>query len=172
MSKVKYIIEVDKEDIDIFLTAMNENYIIHQYNGEEALCGRVLLSAFKTATPITESDDAMSRQAVLDIAKSSKSNWIDNSVLFKRVNELPSVTPKRERGEWISVKDRLPEESGLYLILCREENTLHDTVEFNPYLDMYYPNSNPTSWERWSNDCYNKSKVVAWMPIPNYGEEE
>lgn len=74
-------------------------------------------------------------------------------------------TPK-----WTRVEDGLPEESGLYLILCREENTLHDTVEFNPYLDMYYPNSNPTSWERWSNDYYDKSKVVAWMPIPKYEE--
>lgn len=46
-------------------------------------------------------DDCVSRLAVLDIAKSSKSNWIDNSVLFKRVNELPSITPKREQGEWV-----------------------------------------------------------------------
>jgi hypothetical protein len=43
--------------------------------------------------------DAISRQAVLDIAKSSKSNWIDNSVLFKRVNELPSVTPQYTDAE-------------------------------------------------------------------------
>lgn len=46
--------------------------------------------------------DAISRQAVLEIAKSSKSNWIDNSVLFKRVNELPPVTPAEKVGRWIS----------------------------------------------------------------------
>ena len=46
--------------------------------------------------------DAISRQAVLDIAKSSKSNWIDNSVLFKRVNELPSVNPQEKTGHWIA----------------------------------------------------------------------
>ena len=46
-------------------------------------------------------DDCISRQAVLEIAKSSKSNWIDNSVLFKRVNELPPVTPKEKTGYWI-----------------------------------------------------------------------
>lgn len=40
------------------------------------------------------------RQAVLDIAKSSKSNWIDNSVLFKRVNDLPPVTPELKMGRW------------------------------------------------------------------------
>ena len=42
----------------------------------------------------THACDCISRQAVLDMAKSSKSNWIDNSVLFKRVSELPSVEPK------------------------------------------------------------------------------
>lgn len=55
-----------------------------------------------TQKPI-ECDDAISRQAVLDIAKSSKSNWIDNSVLFKRVNELPPVTPQQKYGKWIAV---------------------------------------------------------------------
>lgn len=54
--------------------------------------------------PSVESEkcsDCISRQAVLDIAKSSKSNWIDNSVLFKRVNELPLVTPQPKIGRWI-----------------------------------------------------------------------
>ena len=41
-------------------------------------------------------EDAISRQAVLEIAKSSKSNWIDNSVLFKRVNDLPPVIPQQK----------------------------------------------------------------------------
>ena len=44
--------------------------------------------------------DCISRQAVLDIAKTSKSNWIDNSVLFKRVSELLSVEPERKVGKW------------------------------------------------------------------------
>lgn len=47
-------------------------------------------------------EDAISRQAVLDIAKSSRSNWIDNSVLFKRVNELPSVNPQKSSGDMVS----------------------------------------------------------------------
>lgn len=55
--------------------------------------------------------DLISRQAVLDIAKSSKSNWIDNSVLFKRVNELPPIKPQ-PCGDVISrqvVKDKYRE---------------------------------------------------------------
>ena len=74
------------------------------------------LSALPSVTPQpekrteerTESHacDLISRQAVLDIAKSSKSNWIDNSVLFKRVNELPSVDPER-CGDCISRQDAI-----------------------------------------------------------------
>ena len=48
-------------------------------------------------------EDAISRQAVLDIAKTSKSNWIDNSVLFKKVNNLPPVTPQPKTGHWIDI---------------------------------------------------------------------
>ena len=55
--------------------------------------------------PTTKNDlgvDCISRQEVLNIAKASKSNWIDNSILFKRVNELPSITPQEPRkGHWI-----------------------------------------------------------------------
>lgn len=49
--------------------------------------------------------DCISRQEVLNIAKASKSNWIDNSILFKRVNELPSITPQAPKtGHWIYLK--------------------------------------------------------------------
>ena len=81
MSKVTLKIEIDEEDFK------STEYATLLYS--------------LNATPLTECDDCVNRQAVLDIAKSSKSNWIDNSVLFKRVNELAPVTPKREHGEWI-----------------------------------------------------------------------
>ena len=54
-----------------------------------------------SALSVESCEDCISRQAVLDIAKTSKSNWIDNSVLFKKVNELPSVQPIRPKGEWV-----------------------------------------------------------------------
>ena len=43
-------------------------------------------------------DDAISRQAVLDILKSSKLNWI----VFKRVNDLPSVNLQEITGYWVA----------------------------------------------------------------------
>lgn len=104
MSKVKYIIEVDKDDIDVFLNQMNEHYIINQYNGEIAVCGRVLLSTFKTATPITESNDAVSRSAVLEHSYDRYDYTTDDPIEVvdvDEIKELPSVLPKREQGEWI-----------------------------------------------------------------------
>ena len=65
-------------------------------------------------------EDAISRQAVLEIAKSSKSNWIDNSVLFKRVNELPPVTPKQRTGHWEYVQyDYYPKLGNWHCSECR-----------------------------------------------------
>lgn len=103
MSKVKYIIEVDKDDIDVFLNQMNEHYIINEYYGEITVCGRVLLSAFKTATPTTECDDCVSRQAVLKINENHHGKMPNhiNFEIWNEIKALPPVLPKREQGEWI-----------------------------------------------------------------------
>lgn len=58
------------------------------------------IDAIKTLEQDT-CEDCISRQEVLEIAKSSKSNWIDNSVLFNKVCELPSVTPAEKIGQWV-----------------------------------------------------------------------
>ena len=115
--------------------------------------------------------DAISRQAVLEIAKSSKSNWIDNSVLFKRVNELPSVN--LQEPKWIPVSERLPNFAGAYLVT------------------RYFPNNvmNPTylvdacffdGADTWHNDNRINherkylTNVVAWLeePEPYKAESE
>lgn len=67
----------------------------HSVTVQDALLGAVKLLKQKPC------EDCVSREAVLEIAKSSKSNWIDNSVLFKRVNELPSVTLQPKTAHWI-----------------------------------------------------------------------
>jgi hypothetical protein len=80
---------LEQEPCDVF-----DEYGNYKYPSD------VMLTKPNTATSIP-CDDAISRQAVIEIAKSSKSNWIDNSVLFKRVNELPTVTPQSKTGHWI-----------------------------------------------------------------------
>ena len=163
MSKVKYIIEVDKDDIDVFLNHMNEHYIIHQYDGEIAVCGRVLLSTFKTATPLTESNDAVSRAEVCSIANGLKDYCVSMynpndaseaeiiNYIYKYVDtlyDLPSVTPKRERGEWILVRERLPKVDGLYRVIQKSGG--YATYVFH---------KDGNSEEYW------KRCAVAWMPL-------
>lgn len=58
-------------------------------------------------------EDCISRNAVLKIAQTSKSNWIDNSVLYSKVKALPSVQPK---AKWIPVKEDLPKTADSVLI--------------------------------------------------------
>lgn len=71
-------------------------------NGEihfGGITSKNIFNYVKNGTPIElpekaeESEDAISRNAMLEIEKASKSNW--NSVLFKNVNELPPVTRQK-----------------------------------------------------------------------------
>lgn len=71
-------------------------------NGEihfGGITSKNIFNYVKNGTPIElpekaeENGDAISRNAMLEIKKASKSNW--NSVLFKNVNELPSVTRQK-----------------------------------------------------------------------------
>lgn len=71
-------------------------------NGEihfGGITSKNIFNYVKNGTPIKlpetaeESDDAISRNAMLEIEKASKSNW--NSVLFKNVNESPHVARQK-----------------------------------------------------------------------------
>ena len=64
------------------------------------------------------------------------------------------------REDWISVKDRLPEDKGWYLVYKKWKNTLdnHDLVR-----ESYYD----------KNDCKFDTKAVAhWMPLPEPPESD
>lgn len=54
-------------------------------------------------------------------------------------------------SEWISVKDRLPEKKGIYVVLSKTCNI------------VYYDCLNWTG-EAW--ECAFGSKVTHWMPLP------
>ena len=86
--------------------------------------------------------DCISRQAVLDIAKSSKSNWIDNSVLFKRVNELPPVTPQPKVGRWFHREDMdyLDENKVIHNhFMCKDCGFIHDFIDGHTAQYKYCP---------------------------------
>lgn len=92
MSKVKYVIEMPE--------------LIHDMVEEKGTDG---LIAFRTqiagiianATPLTECDDAVSRQVVIDAIEKEEYKWD----ALDAMKALPPVTPKHEQGEWIIKKD-------------------------------------------------------------------
>lgn len=64
-------------------------------------------------------------------------------------------------SEWISVKDRLPDEFGEYLGLVDEfEFRGPEIVQFDE-----------DGFQRWYNYEWNKSHVTHWMPLPEPPEE-
>lgn len=57
-------------------------------------------------TPIQTCEDAVSRQAVLDIFGSKgEFDWVLNCAIEK-IKEIPPVTPTRPKGKWIRVTDK------------------------------------------------------------------
>lgn len=82
---------------------------------------------------INGNEDMISRQAVLEIAKSSNSNWIDNSVLFKKVNELPPVTPQLKMGQWLSCVEEYGKPVKWVCSSCRHTKSItKNKTEFCP----------------------------------------
>lgn len=110
-------------------------------------------------------DDLISRQAAIDaIEPTLKSILQGNS--FKAINvmdkirELPSVQPEQR---WIPCSERLPEESGRYLISAFDGVVRRTTVA--PYQPRY------KAWAMTGRMAY--WKVVAWMPLPEpYREDD
>lgn len=96
MSKVKCIIEMDEDEYKRVKNAECS------YDGfEKGTFGYYLNIIQKTATLITESDDAVSREAVLEIVEENDIIYDAAYRIGKGVKALPSVLPKREHGEWI-----------------------------------------------------------------------
>ena len=105
--------------------------------------------------PITECEDAISRQEVIETIK--ELNWRYNGhpggEVYGAIIELPSVRPKV--GHWISVHERLPEKNGNYLVTYESfDGTARIRYED---VDHYGPD--------WLHESKYK-KVVAWMPLP------
>ena len=118
---------------------------------------------FCTLKKITESnsdEDCISRKAVEDIT------WQDPSYsdalnalteVREKVRALPSIQPK---SKWISVKDRLPDESGLYWVTYK-----YWTENGSEHLGTDVMYSSGKGEEFSTRDGW--SRVLAWMPLPS-----
>ena len=117
-------------------------------------------------------EDAVRRQAVLNtLDKMDKALDDDRTVesykelLTECYKDLTPVMPK-EKTKWIPVSERLPEESGKYLVTFGGTyligidfyNTEEDTREFF---------EEPEEYIGWNSD-----NVIAWMPLPESYKEE
>lgn len=123
-------------------------------------------------------EDAVSRQAVFNQIFYSTDNSGDvelGSVLRRRIENLPPVTPKQR---WIPVSEGLPEIEED----CDFSDDVQVTIETrcNPMGDLYrYVVQADWDGEKWCdaygnnyfNDAEDDTKVTAWMPLPEPYEE-
>ena len=95
------------------------------------------------------------RQAAIDVADTVWSVTGDKNVakVWDQIKDLPSAQPEQQ---WIPCSERLPEESGRYLVSVLDGIGKRTTVA--PYQPRY------KAWTMTGRMAY--WKVIAWMPLP------
>ena len=58
-------------------------------------------------------------------------------------------------NEWVDVRDRLPSESGMYLVTVDEGYRKHTT-------EWFYGTSGEEGWD----EDYGYENIIAWKPLP------
>ena len=146
----KVMIEVDENDLDDFIER-----------------GIVRADAARNTTLIYESDDCINRQSVHDyISKNEYGAWVElpESTMHEDIDKLSSVIPE---NKWISVKERLPENTQPVLMTIRRMGKLYN---HEPFITVGCISWNQTTW--WcahDGDCVrHEIDVLAWMPILEY----
>lgn len=132
MSKVTLRVEIEEEAYkqikgDSVCSNNNECIISKSSSAYYAL------NAMINATPLTESDDCVSRQALLR-KMNTKTHEYGNGLGFRKewvelINSMPPVTPKRKHGEWIDCQD----EGYVVCPICGSATNCDDNKE-----DLHY----------------------------------
>ena len=111
-------------------------------------------------------EDAISRQAVIDIIKSlhnaNPSYWntcdvVDRECALDEITALPSVQPK---SEWFPVSERLPEDLQRVLVTIERYNGDKVVRVAEYYGRIFQIKENREQWE------VGEKGLLAWMPIP------
>lgn len=98
----------------------------------------------------------MTNQEAIEILERMETNEFDNPIKCDRAIDKAI---EALRAGWISVKDRLPEESGRYLVYAKEgERETHRTIA--PFQKAFHLSGRMAYW-----------KVTHWMPLPEPPKE-
>ena len=101
-------------------------------------------------------NDLISREEAIDaiIAQRHKAELSDHNFALGLAEDAIRHLPSAEAVQrWIPCSERLPNESGWYVI---------SVVGFENITDVSYFYSDEAKW----SDITDKQKVVAWMPLP------
>lgn len=114
-------------------------------------------------------DEYISRQAAIEALHMHLMYRMGTDSNKKRlddwINSLPSAQPE---PRWIPCSERLPEESGQYLITVKYEHV-------DGYEDIYDEHGD---WdgEEWDMFCFGHcgkvESIIAWMPLPEPYRED
>lgn len=118
-------------------------------------------------------DDLISRQAAIEVLE-----WFDQTdPLGHTPGQIVRALPTAEKkGEWIPVSERLPEESGRYLVTrgLNACGSLWNRSYIANYSDLMGIKSKRIWWQGnvGKSDFERLGDVLAWMPMPKPYEEE
>ena len=72
------------------------------------------------------------------------------------------------RSEWISVKDRLPENEGKYILLVQKRHVIATFYQGN----FYKSRAPKRYYKNWLTENKQYSTVTHWMPLPEPPQSE
>ena len=127
---------------------------------EPAFANYIITALTEGATKSDRCEDAVSRKAILEYQQSlhGKMPNKENYKLWEFITDLPSVAPKQQ---WIPVSERLPEDTGWYLVTFKAYGGGDVVSELSYRKPENY-------WTDADISCklLDNNEIVAWMPIP------
>lgn len=118
--------------------------------------------------------DLISRQAAIEEIKdlpncpNGFSDTYDKAYIIAVLEELPTIEPKH--GKWILCSERLPGESGRYIVTrgLNACGALWNRVYIANYSDLMGLKSERIWWDGnvGKSDFKRIDDVIAWMPLP------
>ena len=112
-------------------------------------------------------EDAVSREEAKKLAWDLELEmYYDNEKVVEMLDELPSVTPVREKDEWIPCSEKMPKQNEYVDHVCK-----YYLVQ-DEYEDMYVAHYTNIGWISIDSLYAMETKVVAWMPLPKIYKTE